>query len=137
MDKSITYSIHWRQRTKIVCTLGPGVNTPAMIERLIREGMNVARINLSHGNLDEHARYIAMVRDSAERLDNSVAILADLPGPKYRTGEMQNVSAILIRNSEVVLTNRSVLGDAITIPINFPTLAQDVKVGNRILVDDG
>ena len=137
MDKSITHSIHWRQRTKIVCTLGPGVNTHAMIERLIREGMNVARINLSHGNLDEHARYIAMVRDSAERLDNSVAILADLPGPKYRTGEMQNVSAILTRNSEVVLTNRPVTGDASIIPINFPTLSQDVKVGNRILVDDG
>jgi pyruvate kinase len=137
MEKKLTHSVHWNQRTKIVCTLGPGVNSAGMIERLIRAGMNVARINLSHGTLDEHARYISMVRDISERLGNSVAILADLPGPKYRTGEMKNNSAILTRYSEVTLTNKAVAGDQRIIPINFPTLAQDVKVGSKILVDDG
>jgi pyruvate kinase len=131
------HPIHWNQRTKIVCTLGPGVSTPAMIERLIRAGMNVARINLSHGTLKEHAHYISMVRDLAERLGNNVAVLADIPGPKYRTGEMKEKSAVLKRNAEVILTNQPVLGDEKIIPINFPTLARDVKVGSKILVDDG
>jgi pyruvate kinase len=137
MKANTLHSIHWNQRTKIVCTLGPGVNTPAMIGRLVRAGMNVARINLSHGTLVEHARYISMVRDISERLNNNVSILADIPGPKYRTGEMKNFSAELRTQSEVVLTNKTVLGDEKIVPINFPTLAKDVKVGGKILVDDG
>jgi pyruvate kinase len=137
MEKKSTHAVHWNQRTKIVCTLGPGVNSPGMIERLIRAGMNVARINLSHGTLDEHARYISMVRNISEQLGNSVAILADLPGPKYRTGEMKKNSAVLTNGSEVILTNKLILGDESTIPINFPTLAKDVKLGSKILVDDG
>ena len=137
MEKKSTHAVHWNQRTKIVCTLGPGVNSPGMIERLIRAGMNVARINLSHGTLDEHARYINMVRSISEQLGNSVAILADLPGPKYRTGEMKKNSAVLTNGSEVKLTNKLILGDESTIPINFPTLAKDVKLGSKILVDDG
>ena len=82
MEKKLSHSVHWNQRTKIVCTLGPGVSTPAMIERLVRAGMNVARINLSHGTLAEHAKYIRMVRDISERLGNSVAILAVAPARK-------------------------------------------------------
>ena len=137
MEKKLTHAVHWNQRTKIVCTLGPGVKSPGMIERLIRAGMNVARINLSHGTLDEHARYISMVRNISGQLGNSVAILADLPGPKYRTGEMKGNSAVLTNGSEVTLTNKLILGDESTIPINFPTLAKDVKLGSKILVDDG
>ena len=131
------HKIHWNQRTKIVCTLGPGVNKPAMIEQLIRAGMNVARLNLSHGTLDEHAHYIRMVRESARRLGNNVAILMDLPGPKYRTGEMQNQSATLKRGSLVTLTHRRIKGDDKIIPINFPSLSEDVKIRSKILVDDG
>jgi pyruvate kinase len=131
------HKIHWNQRTKIVCTLGPGVNKPAMIEQLIRAGMNVARLNLSHGTLDEHAHYIRMVRECARRLDSNVAILMDLPGPKYRTGEMQNESAKLKKGSLVTLTGRRIKGDDKIIPINFPSLSQDVKIGSKILVDDG
>jgi pyruvate kinase len=137
MKAKAQHNIHWNQRTKIVCTLGPGVCSPVMIERLIRAGMNVARINLSHGTLEEHARYIGMVRDLAESLCNNVAILADLPGPKYRTGEMRNTSATLERGAEVTLTNQLIAGDEKVIPINFPSLAKDVKVGSKILVDDG
>jgi pyruvate kinase len=131
------HKIHWNQRTKIVCTLGPAVNTPVMIERLIRAGMNVARLNRSHGTMDEHSHYIKMVKDTATRLGENVAILIDLPGPKYRTGKMKNKSALLKRGSEVTLTNRHVLGDENLIPINFPSLHKDVKAGTTILVDDG
>jgi pyruvate kinase len=131
------HKIHWNQRTKIVCTLGPAVNTPVMIERLIRAGMNVARLNRSHGTMDEHSRYIEMVRNTAQRLGENVAILIDLPGPKYRTGNMKHNSALLKRGSEVTLTNRHILGDENLIPINFPSLYKDVKPGSIILVDDG
>jgi pyruvate kinase len=108
-----------------------------MIERLIRAGMSVARMNRSHGTPDEHANYIRTVRDLAAQMGRNVAILIDLPGPKYRTGEMKESSAILNKGSEVTLTNRHILGDDKIIPINFPTLSQDVKIGSTILVDDG
>jgi pyruvate kinase len=131
------HSRHWTQRTKIVCTLGPATSHTAMIERIIRAGMNVARLNLSHGTLDEHARSIREVRQLNRHLESDVAILLDLPGPKYRTGPMKAESATLKKGSEVVLTTRQVKGDDKVISINLPTLPQDVKVGSRILVDDG
>jgi pyruvate kinase len=127
----------WNHRTKIVCTLGPATCTPTLIERLIRSGMNVARLNRSHGTFEEHVHYIQVVRDAAKRLNTSVAILLDLPGPKYRTGEMKDGSAILKNGSEVILTSRKVAGDNKIIPLNFPNLSKDVKVGSTILVDDG
>jgi pyruvate kinase len=127
----------WSHRTKIVCTLGPATNTAPMIEHLIRAGMNVARLNLSHGTFEEHIQYIQMVRSAAKRLATSVAILMDLPGPKYRTGEMKGGSAVLKKGSEVTLTSRNILGDSQTVPLNFPTLSKDVKIGSTILVDDG
>ncbi|MDD5702672.1 MAG: pyruvate kinase, partial [Dehalococcoidales bacterium] len=107
---------HWNQRTKIVCTLGPGVDKPAMIERLIRAGMNVARINRSHSTMEEHAGYVRMVRRIAGRLGSNVAVLMDLPGPKYRTGEMKDKSAVLKKGTRVTLTNRPVQGDRDVIP---------------------
>ncbi len=127
----------WSHRTKIVCTLGPATGTMAVIERLIRSGMNVARLNRSHGTFEEHVHYIQMVRDAAKRLNTNVAILMDLPGPKYRTGKMKDGSAILKNGSEVILTSRDVAGDSKIIPLNFPNLSKDVKTGSTILVDDG
>ena len=131
------HKIHWNQRTKVVCTLGPGVNSPVMIERLIRAGMNVARLNLSHGTFQEHTHYIQMVKDASAQLGVIVAILLDLPGPKYRTGKMKDSSVALKKGSKVTLTARQVPGDNETVPINYPSLYKDVKVGGTILVDDG
>jgi len=127
----------WSRRTKIVCTLGPATATASIIERLIRAGMNVARINRSHSSFEEHARYLSMVRQTARCLNSRVAILLDLPGPKYRTGEMKDGSAVLKKGSLVTLTSRNVIGDSQTIPLNFPTLSHDVKIGSTVLVDDG
>jgi pyruvate kinase len=127
----------WSHRTKIVCTLGPATCAMPVIERLVRSGMSVARLNLSHGSFEDHARYLKTVRQTAKHLNSNVAILMDLPGPKYRTGEMKDGSAILKRGSEVTLTGRDIAGDSLTIPINFPTLFKDVKIGSTILVDDG
>jgi pyruvate kinase len=75
-----------RRRSKIVCTIGPATSSTAMMEKLIRAGMNVARLNLSHGTLSEHARFVQALRKLSQRLGVEIAILIDLPGPKYRTG---------------------------------------------------
>jgi len=127
----------FRRRTKIVCTIGPATGSAATIEQLVRAGMNVARVNLSHGTNQEHARYIQTVRRVSRRLGTKVAILMDLPGPKYRTGQLKGGQALLKKGALVVITTREVEGDATLVPVNLPTLPQDVRVGGTILLDDG
>src|SRR5919109_2054607 len=83
------------RRTKIVCTIGPASSASTVIERLIRAGMDVARLNLSHGTTHDHAQVIATVRRVAQHLALPVAVLMDLPGPKYRTGSLKGGSAVL------------------------------------------
>jgi pyruvate kinase len=123
--------------TKIVCTIGPATGSASVIEQLIRAGMNVARLNLSHGTHREHARHIQTVRKLSQRLANPVAILMDLPGPKYRTGKLKNGQAALKKGAQVMLTTKQMEGDDKVIPINLPTLAQDVKAGDTVLLNDG
>ncbi len=108
-----------------------------MIERLIKAGMNAARLNLSHGTPSEHARFIKTVRGLAQRLAIPVAVLIDLPGPKYRTGQLQGGAAVLKKGAQVILTTRHVEGDAREVPVNLPTLPEDVRAGDAILLDDG
>ncbi len=127
----------FKKRTKIVCTIGPATGSVAVIEQLIRTGMNVARFNLSHGTYNEHARNIQTVRKLSQRLAIPVAILIDLPGPKYRTGKLKDGRATLNKGAQVILTKRQIEGDNKVIPVNLTTLSQDVKVGDTILVDDG
>jgi len=127
----------FNKRTKIVCTIGPATGSAAVIDKLIRAGMNVARFNLSHGTYSEHARHIQTVRDVSHRLAIPVATIIDLPGPKYRTGKLKDGRATLNEGAEVVLTTRQIGGDDNAIPVNLPTLSKDVKVGDTILLDDG
>lgn len=127
----------FKKRTKIVCTLGPSTGSAAVIRRLILAGMDVARLNLSHGTLSQHADYIQAVRQVSQRLGRDVAILIDLTGPKYRTGNLKDGRAELKNGSHIVLTTRPVTGDASTVPVNIPNLPRDVKPGDTILVDDG
>jgi pyruvate kinase len=125
------------RRTKIVCTIGPASSSSALIERLIRTGMNVARLNLSHGTPRDHARLLATVRRVARRLVIPVAVLMDLPGPKYRTGPLQGGAVVLNKGAQVVLTTRPIEGDPHQVPVNLPTLPRDVRVGDSVLLDDG
>ena len=125
------------RRTKIVCTIGPASRASRLIERLIRAGMNVARLNLSHGTPPEHAEVAGTVRRVARRLATPVAVLIDLPGPKYRTGPLQGGAVVLKQGARVVLTTRSIDGNEREVPVNLPTLPQDVKAGDRVLLDDG
>jgi len=108
-----------------------------VIEQLVKAGMNVARLNLSHGTYKEHARYVQIVRKLSHRLAIPVAILIDLPGSKYRTGKLKDGKAKLKMGVEVVLTTRNVTGSNRVIPVNLPTLPQDTRVGATVLLDDG
>jgi pyruvate kinase len=130
-------SSFFERRTKIVCTIGPATGSTAVIEQLIKSGMNVARLNLSHGTFKEHARRIQTVRKLSHRLSIPIAILIDLPGPKYRTGKLKDGQTTLKKGNQVTLTTRQTEGGAGVISVNLPTLTQDIKVGDTVLLDDG
>ncbi len=125
------------RHTKIVCTIGPASGSASMIERLVRAGMNVARLNLSHGTHKEHEQYIQEVRRISQQLGILVAVIMDLPGPKYRIGRMKDGQAVLKNGSQVVLTTRQVEGDATVLPVSIPNLSRDLHVGDTVLLDDG
>lgn len=125
------------RRTKIVCTLGPSSNSPERIRDLVLGGMNVARINFSHGTHSEHGKVIRRVRDCADEMGVSISILADLQGPKIRVGEMEGGSQLLKAGEYVTITSEDLTGSSERIPIDYPGLANDASEGNRILIDDG
>jgi pyruvate kinase len=127
----------FERRTKIVCTLGPATDSHTVTEQLIKFGMNVARFNLSHGTHREHAQRIHTLRRLTKGSATPVAMLLDLPGPKYRTGKLKSGQAKLKEGAKVVLTARQVRGDNGVIPVNLPTLPQDIRVGDTVLLDDG
>lgn len=125
------------RRTKIVCTLGPASESPSMIESLVHAGLNVARINASHGTPESHARMIANVRAVAKKLDAYVPVLLDLTGPKMRIGAIAAGSATLRAGDPFVITSRAVPGDWREVSINYPALVSDIDPGDRILMGDG
>ena len=137
LDGNAKRSGFFKRRTKIVCTIGPASGSAAVTEQLIRAGMNVARFNLSHGTYAEHTRRIRAVRELSYDLEIPVATIIDLPGPKYRTGKVKSGQATLRKGAQVILTTRHIEGDDEVIPINLFTLAEDTKVGDTILLDDG
>ena len=126
------------RRTKIVCTIGTATNSEERLEQLMKAGMNVARLNFSHGTQREHGLVIERVRAISARLGCAVAILQDLQGPKIRTGALQDGKPItLVDGTQVTITTRDVVGNAQIIPTTYKPLPQDVKVDDRILLDDG
>src|SRR5438552_524372 len=126
------------RRTKIVSTIGPATSSEEQLERLIQAGMNVARLNFSHGTHDEHAIVIERLRAISTRLGCSVAILQDLQGPKIRTGTLRGGQPVkLVDASNVIITSRPLSGDSQTISTTYKDLPKDVKAGDRILLDDG
>lgn len=126
-----------QRKTKIVCTIGPASESPQIIEALIMAGMNVARLNFSHGTHEDHLRKIVGIRQIAERLKQPVAILQDLAGPKIRIGKMREGGVELRRGEEFLLTNRQVMGDEKGASMTYPSLPREVKTGDRILLADG
>lgn len=106
-------------KTKIVCTIGPAPRPEAVLERLMRVGMNVARLNLAHGTLDGHRQVIQRIRAVAEKLQLHCMIMADLPGPKIPIGNFLEEPLLLETRDEVVLTVKDLAGTAAQIPIEY------------------
>jgi pyruvate kinase len=125
------------RRTKIVATLGPASDTPASLQRLLRAGVDVVRLNLSHGTLEEHLVRLARVRSTADALGRSVGVLADLPGPKIRAGQFPDGGVDLQAGASVRVRPGDEPSDAGTICVDYPTLLDDVRVGDRLIVGDG
>lgn len=125
------------RRTKIVCTLGPSTDTLEKIEKLYLSGMNVARINFSHGTYKDHKRSIGFIREVAAKHQYSLPVLMDLQGPKIRVGKMKEGGQLVEENTIVTLTTEDVEGSSEVIPIDYQYLAEDAVVGDQILVDDG
>jgi pyruvate kinase len=125
------------KKTKIVCTIGPASQSPAMLEQLIANGMNVARINFAHGDLKGHARVIADLRAVAAALKRPVAILGDLPGPKMRIGRLGKEPVELPRNQPFVIQTDEIVGDQQRVSMSFPELPRIVKPGDLIYLNDG
>jgi pyruvate kinase len=126
------------RHSKIVCTIGPETRSPRMIEKLIRAGMDVARLNFSHGSHEEHAQTFAMLRSAAEKHRKPLAILADLQGPKIRTGALAGGGKVLLQTGQqFTITTARILGDSTRVSTVFLPLPREVKRGNRILLSDG
>lgn len=125
------------RRTKIVATIGPASKDPNTIEQLLSAGVDVARLNFSHGNYDDHAKAIAILRDISARLGRPTPILQDLQGPKIRTGIIPAGVIHLKKDQFITLTTKHVPGDEKHIFVDFPNLPSQVKPGDRILLDDG
>src|SRR5947209_12790518 len=115
-----------RRKAKIVCTVGPASNSDVVLRDLMRFGMDVARINFSHGTQEEHARQIERLRRLAHKEGKSICILQDLQGPKIRTGRLKNrIPVALKAGAKLVITPKDVLGTPQIIHTNFQTLARE------------
>ena len=126
------------RRTKIVCTLGPASSDPETIRDLIRAGMDVARMNFSHGTHEEHEERIQTVREAARAEGKVVTILQDLQGPKIRVGKVEDDSVMLRKGQDLTVTTESLEESTRErVYIDYDTLAADAEVGGRILIDDG
>lgn len=126
------------RRTKIVCTIGPSSSDSEVICRLIDAGMNVARINFSHGTHEGHAEVVGRIRYCAADMGRNIAILADLQGPKIRTGLLENGDAVHIGPGDAItITTRDIVGDASIISTSYQALPTDVKPGDAIYITDG
>lgn len=126
-----------QRKTKIVCTIGPASELPQILEALIQGGMNVARLNFSHGTHEEHLKKIQTIRQIADRLSQPVAILQDLGGPKIRIGRMKEGGGELKRGKAFCLTNQVLIGDETQATVTYPALPSEVRPGDRILLADG
>ncbi|WP_274307709.1 pyruvate kinase [Solibacillus daqui] len=125
------------RKTKIVCTIGPASESPEMLDKLITAGMNVARLNFSHGNHEEHAIRIAAIRDASERMKKPVGILLDTKGPEIRTHSMENGEIHLVTGQVIDISMTEVLGNESRFSVTYDQLIEDVDQNNIILLDDG
>ncbi len=124
-------------RTKIVATLGPASEAPEVLDEMLLAGVDVVRLNLSHGTLESHLLRMQAVREASERIGQVVAVLADLPGPKVRSGHFPEGGAVLVGGDAVVLTPHDGPSTTQRITVDYPTLLTDLQPGDRVVLGDG
>jgi pyruvate kinase len=124
-------------KTKIVATIGPASESPEMLERLIRAGLNIARLNFSHGDFSRHAEIIHRIRTASKAAGRRVAIMADLPGPKMRIGKIDPEPIQLSPDDHFSLTSQDIVGNARRVSVTFAELPRVVKPDNRLYLNDG
>ena len=127
-----------KKRTKIVCTIGPASDTPEIIRDMILAGMNVCRLNFSHGSHEEHAARIKIIKEVRAEMDEFIGILLDTKGPEIRTGRFEGGQALLKQGERFTLTVREdILGNENICSISYKGLIDDIKPGDMVLMDDG
>jgi pyruvate kinase len=125
------------QKTKIIATVGPACNTYEGIISLVHAGVDVFRLNFSHGKHEDHAKVIEIIEQINSQFPFNIAILADLQGPKLRIGEVENNGVLLEKGDELTFTSQACLGTKERVYLSYPNFYNDVKIGEKILVDDG
>jgi pyruvate kinase len=125
------------RKTKIVCTIGPASESQENLKKLLEAGMNVARLNFSHGDFEEHGARIRNLRAASAETGKVAAILLDTKGPEIRTGKLKEEPIELVQDKHIILTTEEILGDADRISVTYSNLPRDVAVGSTILIDDG
>ncbi len=128
-------------RTKIIATIGPAVGTPETLYSIFEAGVDICRLNFSHGDLTKHAEMLKLIRDTSARFDHPVAVLGDLCGPKIRLGQVANVDSTggmpVQPGDEVVVQRDAMIGENLRVSTTLETFVDDVKFGDRILIEDG
>jgi len=125
------------KKTKIICTIGPASQTPKVLREMIRSGMNVARLNFAHGDFEGHKQIIDNIRMAADDVGERIAIMADLPGPKLRIGEIENNLIRLERGQSFIIQTESILGNQQRVSMDFKRLTEVLKPGDKIFLSDG
>ena len=125
------------KKTKIVCTIGPATENVEVLKEMILAGMNVARLNFSHGGFEDQEKYIKAVREASMAVNMPVALLLDTQGPEIRTGKLKESPVMLRAEEEFILVNDDVVGDNTKVSVTYKDLYKDVKPGVTILIDDG
>ncbi|MGF7048279.1 pyruvate kinase [Paenibacillus sp. DS2015] len=124
-------------KTKIICTMGPACDSVSVLKEMIQAGMTVGRLNMAHGELEDHVKRIENVRQAAKEMNTFIPIMMDIKGPEVRIGKLKEASCELVIGNELILTTEEILGDASRISVNYPDMTQVVKPGDRLLIDDG
>lgn len=124
-------------KTRIVCTIGPASDSPEVMEALLRAGMNIARLNFSHGDFETHERTIARLREAAKRTGRRLAIMADLPGPKMRIGELADEPVLFQVGDQLTLTTEDIQGDRERVSVSLKELPSILKRGDKLFLNDG
>ena len=124
-------------KTKIIATVGPSSSSEKILEQMIRGGVDLFRVNFSHGSYDEVKKIISSIRLLNKKLKTSIGILADLQGPKIRIGKVKNNSIQLVEGKTISFTNKECIGDESKLYINYAHFPADVSVGDSILINDG